>query len=184
MPSVFPALGSLDTSGRRGMFIADTHDRPEHIRALTAAVPQLAGVIDVLFLEAFYANQNPGAMNPATIQTHLTDRSFDWTTSLARDLYDLSHETAAHRIEIQGIDSPLSSLWAPKMPLGMRRITWRTSPQLNSKWVFKVQQHMATKTSKRYAIFGGKEHGALLKVHGLPDLVCYEWSGAAYQEVV
>lgn len=53
---------------------------------------------------------------------------------------------------------------------------------LNSRWSFKVTQYMATRPDKRFAIFGGMEHGALLKQNGLPNLVCFRWTGANYVE--
>ena len=182
MPATFPTLGAADAAGLRGMFIADTHNDPQHIRALWDNIGKIRAIVKVVFLEAFFHNQNPGVMIPRQIQEHLTNRNFDWTPTLATDLYRVIHELASNGIDVQGIDSPLSSLWAPSAPLTTRRTTWRTSSMLNSRWSFKVTQYMATRPDKRFAIFGGMEHGALLKQNGLPNLVCFRWTGANYVE--
>ena len=178
----FPSLGQAHADASRGMFIADTHNDSRHIRALTDAMPRLGPIIKVLFVEAFYHNQNPDNMAVPQIARHLADRAFNWTPSLAQDLLMLVLQAARYGIEIKGVDYPLSALWAPRMSINLRRATWRSSPMLNGKWVFKVQQTMLGFADKRFAVFGGKEHGRLLMTNGLGNLICFEFDGQRFAQ--
>jgi hypothetical protein len=178
----FPSLGQAHADGSRGMFIADTHNDSRHIRALTKALPKLGPMIKVLFVEAFYHNQDPDNMTVPQIARHLADRAFNWTPSLAQDLLILVLQAARYGIEIKGVDSPLSAIWAPQMPINVRRATWRSSQMLNTKWAFKVQQTMLAFADKRFAVFGGREHGRLLMNCGLGNLICFEFDGQRFAQ--
>ena len=86
--ATFPTLG---TDTPRGMFIADKHLDQSHIRAMIAALPKLQPMISVLFLEAFYHDQDPRGITD--IAAHLNERSFNWTNTLATD--DVAHRPRA-----------------------------------------------------------------------------------------
>ena len=165
------------------MFIADTHDQPIHLHAFWNNIAKTKPIVKVVFLEAFYHDQNPGAMNPNQIATHLADRNFNWTGTLAMDLYRLIHELAANGMEVRGIDSKMPADFLPTAMAFSRKLQWRTG-EVNRHWAQKVREYLHTKTDKRYAIFGGRVHGTNLKrgPNPLLDVVCFEWTGAQYRE--
>jgi hypothetical protein len=116
------------------MFIADKHLDQSHIRAMIAALPKLQPMISVLFLEAFYHDQDPRGITD--IAAHLNERSFNWTNTLATDLSDLISGAASRNIQLKGIDFKVPSTYLPKAPSQeWRRTMWRTAPGLAIKWV-------------------------------------------------
>ncbi len=170
------------TNGGRGIVIADVHDEPQHVHALTRNLGVLyASGVRVLFLEHFRHTQENlhihwFDMMSDPVPAMIEENHFNWYPAIATNMRQLLMSAYAADLKVHGLNVPA--------PQGMHHILWRMGG--SNKAMADVVKNRMKKCPQGtgFAIFIGADHARGLRKYGcLPNIKCYKWNGASYDEI-
>lgn len=167
----YPAVLGTATAPS-GVFIGDSHADLRHLVQLTASISELINMgINVLFVEAFYADAPPVSTDVASLGSYISDRNFNHFDPKERPVGHREVAIAYHallqrcrrdNLPVVGIDAAMPDDFLAGSPGFKRKIFWRTGG-VNAEWKQNIVAACTKNKWTSFALFGGQAHAEAQK---------------------